>query len=66
MQTIDTRKFTKNLSKLPTDDQIAVFDALDKIEEAAVFGDIPNLKALKGYKNYFRLRGRRQHLPRIA
>ena len=56
MQTIDTKKFIKNLAKLPIDDQIAVLDALDKIENANVFGDIPNLKILKGYKNYFRLR----------
>ncbi len=56
MQTIDTRKFNKNLSKLPTADQIAVLDALDSIELAEVFGDIPHLKALKGYKNFFRLR----------
>ena len=55
MQTIDRRKFIKNSSKLLTHDQIAVLDTLDKIEEALVFGDIPNLKALKGYKNYFRL-----------
>ena len=56
MQTIDTRKFNKNLVKLPAADQIAVLDALDNIELAEAFGDIPNLKALKGYKNYFRLR----------
>jgi mRNA interferase RelE/StbE len=56
MQTIDTQKFNKSLAKLPAADQIAVLDALDDIESAEVFGDIPNLKPLKGYKNYFRLR----------
>lgn len=44
------------MAKLPPDDQIAILDALDKIDDAHVFGDIANLKALKGYKNYFRLR----------
>jgi mRNA interferase RelE/StbE len=56
MLTINTRKFNKNLSKLPPNDQIAVLNALDNIEEAQTFGDILNLKPLKGYKNYFRLR----------
>jgi mRNA interferase RelE/StbE len=56
MQTIETRKYQKRLIKLPAQDQLAVIDALDAIEEATTFADIPNLKALQGYKNYFRLR----------
>lgn len=56
MQTIETRKFQKKLAKLPEQDQLAVIDALDTIEEAITFADIVNLKALQGYKNYFRLR----------
>ena len=56
MQSIDTRKFRKNLSNLPKSDQLAILDALDTIEAATKFGDIPNLKAIQGYKNYFRLR----------
>lgn len=56
MQTIETRKFQKKLAKLPAQDQLAFIDALDTIEEAITFADIVNLKALQGYKNYFRLR----------
>ena len=56
MQIIDTRKFRKNLERLPKNDQLAILDAIDTIEAATTFGDIPNLKALQGYKNYFRLR----------
>lgn len=56
MQTIETRKFQKKLAKIPAQDQLAVIDALDTIEDANTFADITNLKALQGYKNYFRLR----------
>lgn len=56
MQTQDTNKFRKNLSKLPQRDQLAVIDALLAVEAAVTFADIPNLKPLKGYKNYYRTR----------
>lgn len=56
MQTIDTRKFRKNLEKLPNNDQLAILNAIETIEEATTFADIPNLKAMQGYKNYYRLR----------
>ena len=56
MQTIDTRKFRKNLEKLPNNDQLAILDAIETIEDATTFADISNLKAMQGYKNYFRLR----------
>ena len=56
MQTIDTRRFRKNLTKLPAHDQLAVLDALDLIEAAETFTDIPNIKAMQGYKNYYRIR----------
>ncbi len=56
MQTIDTRKFRKNLTKLPAHDQLTVLDALDLIEAAETFADILNLKAMQGYRNYYRIR----------
>ena len=56
MQNTETLKFRKQLTKLPKNDQIAVMDALDTLDEAETFADIPNLKALQGYKNYFRIR----------
>ena len=48
MQTIDTRKYRKNLAKLPNNDQLAILDAIETIEEATTFADIPNLKAMQG------------------
>lgn len=56
MQITDTRKFRKNLERLPRHDQIAILDALDTIEAATTFAEIPNLITMKGYKNYFRLK----------
>jgi mRNA interferase RelE/StbE len=56
MQNTETRKFRKQLAKLPQNDQLAVLDALDTLDTAETFADIPNIKALKGYKNYFRIR----------
>lgn len=56
MQFIDTRKFRKNLAKLPKSAQLEILDALDKIVSAENFSDVHNLKPLKGYKNYYRIR----------
>jgi mRNA interferase RelE/StbE len=56
MQNTETLKFRKQLTKLPKNDQIAVMDALDTLDEAETFADIPNMKAMQGYKNYFRIR----------
>jgi mRNA interferase RelE/StbE len=56
MQNTETLKFRKQLTKLPKNDQIAVLDALDTLDEAETFADIPNMKAMQGYKNYFRIR----------
>jgi mRNA interferase RelE/StbE len=56
MQNTETLKFRKQLTKLPKNDQIAVLDALDALDEAETFADIPNMKAMQGYKNYFRIR----------
>jgi mRNA interferase RelE/StbE len=56
MQNTETLKFRKQLSKLPKNDQISVLDALETLEDAETFADISNMKALQGYKNYFRLR----------
>jgi mRNA interferase RelE/StbE len=56
MQNTETLKFRKQLTKLPKNDQIAVMDALDSLDEAETFADIPNMKAMQGYKNYFRIR----------
>ncbi len=56
MQFIDTRKFRKNLAKLPNSVQLEILDALDTIDQADSFSGIPNLKSLKGNKNYYRIR----------
>lgn len=56
MQNVETLKFRKQLTKLPKNDQIAVMDVLDSLDEAETFADIPNMKAMQGYKNYFRIR----------
>ena len=56
MKTVDTRKFRKNLEKLPPSDQISVLDALDAIELAESFSEVRHLKPLKGHKNFYRLR----------
>jgi mRNA interferase RelE/StbE len=56
MQNTETLKFRKQLTKLPKNDQIAVLDALDALDEAETFADIHNIKAMQGYKNYFRIR----------
>ena len=56
MQTIETRKFQKKLAKLPAQDQLDLVDALDDLETANTFADIQHIKAMQGYKNYFRLR----------
>jgi mRNA interferase RelE/StbE len=56
MQFTDTRKFRKNLLKLPKSAQLEILDALDTVHAAEGFSDIPNFKPLKGAKNYYRIR----------
>lgn len=56
MQIVSSRKFQKYFEKLTEKEQINVIEAVNSIKIAETFGDITHLKALKGFKNYFRLR----------
>jgi mRNA interferase RelE/StbE len=52
----DSLYFRKLLKKLPTDAQRGVVDAIEEIANAQTFGDIKDLKPLKGHQNYYRIR----------
>ena len=56
MQYQDTKDFRKELSGLPLAIQVQIIAALDKIEQAETFADIPHLKAMKGSPQYYRIR----------
>lgn len=52
----DSKEFRKNLAQLPNSAQLQAIEAIEKIEIATNFSDIPHLKPLKGYKNFYRMR----------
>ena len=52
----DTKEFRKSLTRLPNAVQIQAIQAIENIEAATTFSDIPHFKALKGYRNYYRIR----------
>ena len=52
----DTKEFRKSLVRLPNNIQISIIETLETIEKATNFNDIPHFKALKGHKNYYRIR----------
>jgi mRNA interferase RelE/StbE len=52
----DTKEFRKSLIRLPHSVQIQVIHAIENIEIAATFSEILHFKALKGYRNYYRIR----------
>jgi mRNA-degrading endonuclease RelE of RelBE toxin-antitoxin system len=52
----DSRDFRKTLKRLPVDIQDDVFEALEHLADADTFSDIPHLKSMKGYPNFYRIR----------
>ena len=51
------KTFLKELAKIPTSQRAKVEQFVFKDASAfSSLGDIPNLKKLKGYKNYYRIR----------
>ena len=56
MQIELTTNFKKKVRKLPNSVAIAVAQSIRATQQAASFSEIPNFKALKGYRNYYRIR----------
>lgn len=56
MQLIIDNSYTKDLRRLPHVVQIQTALALERVVNAQTFADIPNIKALKGSPQYFRIR----------
>lgn len=52
----DTKEFRKNMAQLPNTVQIQAIQALETIEIATTFAEIPHLKPLKGHRNFYRIR----------
>ena len=57
MQVIVTNQFEKDASKeLDKNLQIRLAEIIEGLQSATSLQDLPNLKKLKGYKNYFRIK----------
>ncbi len=51
-----TKRFAKELDKLPRKIQLKIIEAIENLSEADSFSDIDELKALSGYTNFYRIK----------
>ena len=51
-----TKRFAKELDKLPRKIQLKVVEVLENLDEADSLSDIEDFKALSGYNNFYRIK----------
>jgi mRNA interferase RelE/StbE len=51
-----TKRFAKELEKLPRKIQLNVVDSIENLMEANSFSEIDDFKALSGYTNFYRIK----------
>jgi mRNA interferase RelE/StbE len=51
-----TKRFAKELSKLPRKIQLKVVEAIENLSETDSLGNIEDFKALSGYNNFYRIK----------
>jgi mRNA interferase RelE/StbE len=51
-----TKRFAKELDKLPRKIQLKVVEAIEHLGEADAFSELEDFKALSGYNNFYRIK----------